>query len=111
MAKIDIITLSGITASDGSLIASGATVKFNSEFFAASTDIQITLQVYRNRQLFEGGFNSISIPEEILPYDFMLSVPEEEYYVLTPADLYFRVCEYLNSLGIEDLFEIKIITD
>ena len=32
MAKIDIITLTGLTATDGSMITSGATVKFLSEF-------------------------------------------------------------------------------
>ena len=108
MAKIDIITLSGITASDGSVIASGATVKFNSEFSAASTDIRVMLQVYRNRELFESGYTSIQISEETLPYDFMLSIPEEEFYVLTPAILYQEVCDYLNTL-IPDMFEVKIV--
>ena len=107
MAKIDIITLTGLTASDGSIIASGATVKFDSEFMAASTDIRIILQIYRNRELFELGFSSTQIPEETLPYDFILNIPEEEYYVLTPAILYQEVCEYLNTL-IPNAFEIKI---
>lgn len=110
MAKIDIITTSGITASDGSTIVSGATVKFNSEFYAASTDIRIMLKVYRNRELFEEGWDCISIPEETLPYDFILTIPEEEYYVLTPAALYQEVCDYLNTL-IPDMFEIKIINN
>ena len=109
MAKIDIITLSGITASDGSEIASGATVKFDSEFYAASTDIKITPLVYRNRELFEMGYGSIRIPEETLPYDFILTIPEEEYYVLTPAILYQEVCDYLNTLH-PDCFEVKIIS-
>jgi len=110
MAKIDIITLSGITASDGSILASGATVKFDSEFHAASIDIRIMLQIYRNRELFESGFSSTPIPEETLPYDFVLTIPEEEYYVLTPAALYQEVCDYLNTL-IPDMFEVKIITE
>ena len=108
MAKIDIITLSGLTAGDGSVIASGATVKFDSEFSAASTDIRIMLQVYRNREVFEMGFSSVQIPEETLPYDFILTIPEEEFYVITPTILYQEVCEYLNTL-IPDMFEVVII--
>jgi len=108
MAKIDIITLSGLTASDGSVIASGATVKFDSEFSAASTDIRITLKLYRNRELFEMGYTSIQISQEILPYDFILTIPEEEFYVLTPTILYQEVCDYLNTL-IPDMFEVVII--
>lgn len=110
MTKIDIISLSGITASDGSVIASGATVKFDSEFHAASTDIRIMLKVYRNRELFEAGWDNTPVPEEILPYDFILSIPEEEFYVLTPAQLYQEVCDYLNE-NILDMFEVQIITE
>ena len=110
MAKIDIITLSGITASDGSVIASGATVKFDSEFYAASTDIRIMLKVYRNRELFELGYGGVQIPEETLPYDFILTIPKEEFYVITPTILYQKVCDYLNTL-IPDMFEVNIITE
>jgi len=110
MAKIDIITLSGLTASDGSVVASGATVKFNSEFQAASTDILIKPQIYRNREMFELGYDFILIPEEIIPNDFVLTIPEEEFYVLTPTILYQEVCDWLNE-NIGDMFEVKIITE
>ncbi len=109
MVKIDLITLSGITAGDGSVIASGATVKFSSEFQAASTDIMIKPMVYRNRELFDAGYDAIPIPEKIIPYDFVLTIPEEEFYVLTPAILYQEVCDYLNNLFGFKMFEIKII--
>lgn len=110
MTKIDIITLSGITASDGSVVASGATIKFDSEFLAATTDIKITPKLYRNRELFDAGYNNVILPEDIIPYDFILQIPIEEYYVLTPATLYQKVCDYLNTL-IVGMFEVKIITD
>lgn len=111
MAKIDIITLSGLTATDGSIIASGATVKFGSEFMAATTDIIIRPVVYRNRELFDAGYLNVPVPEETIPYDFILQIPEEEYYVLTPTILYGHVCDYLNTLFDTDMFEVKIITD
>jgi len=107
MAKIDIITLSGLTAGDGSILASGATVKFDSEFTAASTDIRITLRVYRNREVFENGFDNVPISKETLPNDYVMNVPEEEFYVLTPTILYEIVCVHLNQL-IPNMFEVRI---
>ena len=58
MAKIDLMLTSGLTATDGSMIASGATLKFNSEFYAGTTDINIKLKLYRNRELFESCYTN-----------------------------------------------------
>ena len=74
MAKVDLITISAITASDGSVIASGATMKFDSEFLAGSTNINIMPKLYRNRELFESGYTHIHISEEIIPYNFILII-------------------------------------
>lgn len=111
MAKIDLITLSALTSSDGSIIASGATVKFSSEFMVGNTNIIIRPVIYRNRELFEDGYSPVGISEEIIPYDFILTIPEEEYYVLTPTILYGHVGDYLNNLMGVDMFEVNIITD
>ena len=73
MAKIDLITLSGLTAIDGSLIASGATVKFETLFFIGSTEIEIRPRVFRSRELFENGFQWVKAIE--LPTDFRMNVP------------------------------------
>jgi len=107
MAKIDIITLSGLTANDGSIIESGATVKFNSEFYAASTDIIIRPMIYRNRELFELGYSDVPCDE--IPRDFILVVPEEDYYTMTPTILYEMVKDELNNRFGADMYEIQII--
>lgn len=107
MAKIDILTLTGFTATDGSFIASGATIKFTSEFQVANTDIIIRPKVFRNRELFDMGYSNVETNEII--DEFVLTIPEEEYYVLTPAILYQEVCEYLNSIAGVEKFKIKII--
>jgi hypothetical protein len=107
MAKIDIITLTGFTATDGSIIASGATIKFNSEFSARSTAIMVRPKVYRSRELFDMGYDEVHT-NEIL-HEFILQLPEEEFYVLTPAALYGKVCDYLNNWIGSTLFEVKII--
>lgn len=107
MAKIDLITLTGFTAVDGSIIASGATIKFSSEFNIRSTDIMVRPKVYRNRELFDLGYENVET-NEILN-EFVLNVPEEEFYVLTPALLYEKVRDYLNDWYGAYMFEINII--
>lgn len=107
MAKIDIITLTGLTAIDGSIIASGATIKFETLFFIGTTDIEIRPRVFRSRELFENGFQWVRTIE--LPTDFKMAIPEEEYYVLTPQIIYEKVKDYLNNLFGVDVFEINII--
>ena len=109
MAKIDILTLTGLTAIDGSVIASGATIKFESEFMVANTNIIIRPKVYRSRELFDAGYSNVETRD--IPFDFILQLPEEEYYVLTPMILYERVRDYLNNLFGEEAFEINIIVD
>jgi hypothetical protein len=107
MAKIDIITLTGFTAIDGSLIESGATVKFETLFFIGTTVVEIRPRVFRSRELFEMGFQPVKTIE--LPNDFKLLVPEAEYYTLTPQAIYEKVRDYLNNLFGADVFEINII--
>lgn len=106
--KIDILTLTGFTATDGSIISSGATIKFTSEFQVANTDIIIKPKVFRNRELFDAGYSNIGT-NEILE-QFILQLSEEDYYVLTPTILYEFVCDYLNNWIGCDVFEVKIIS-
>ena len=111
MAKIDIITLSALTASDGSIIANGATVKFQTIFNIGSISVKVYPKIWRNRELFESGFTDIQVSNEVLPDDITLSAwTEEEFYNLTPLALYQEVTKYLNGLYDTDYFEIQIIT-
>ena len=109
MAKIDLITLSGLTAIDGSVIASGAIVKFETLFFIGTTTIEIRPRVFRTRELFESGFDYVKTIE--LPTDFRLNVPEAEYYAITPEKVYEKVRDYLNNLFGDEAFKINIIVD
>lgn len=109
MGKVDLMLISGLTASDGSLVASGATLKFDSEFLAGSTNIRVMPKLYRNRELFESGYTCIDMSENVIPFDFIMGLPEEEYYLLTPFQLYQHVGMYLNSVLGGNYFELKII--
>lgn len=107
MARIDIITLTGLTAVDGSIVASGATVKFEAIFFIGSNIVEIRPRVFRNREIFEQGFEYVKTKE--LMTDFRLNVPDEEYYTITPQILYTKVKDTLNAYLNANVFEINII--
>ena len=109
MAKVDLMLISGLIASDGSIVASGATLKFDSEFKASTTRIRIFPRLYRNRELFESGYTSIHIADNIIPDVFEITLPEEEYYVLTPLLLYEAVGDWLNNFMGGTYFELQII--
>ena len=108
MAKVDLLLVSGLTASDGSIVESGATLKFDSEFVASVTDVRITPKLYRNRELFESGYTHIWISEQVIPNSFMLEFPEEEFYILTPLLLYEAVGDWLNNFLGGTYFELLI---
>lgn len=109
MAKIDLITLSGLSASDGSVIASGATVKFATKFEIGDTDVRIFPKIWRNRELFDTGFTSIQVTNETLPDDILIEgLTDEQFYNLTPATIYGMVRDWLNNYYGEDIIEVSI---
>lgn len=111
MAKIDLITLSGLTASDGSLVASGATIKFATEFAIGSNDVRVFPQIWRNRELFETGYTSIQVSNETLPQDILIEgLTDEEFYTLTPQKIYELVRDWLNNYYGGEYVKIEIIT-
>ena len=107
MGTIDIISLTGLTAIDGSLVSSGATIKFETLFLVGVNDVEIRLKIYRSRELFENGFQTIQVYE--LPNDFRMSIPDEEYYTITPFRIYQLVNQHLNMMLGGEFFELKII--
>jgi hypothetical protein len=107
MAKIDIITLTGFTAVDGSIVVSGATIKFNSEFYAKNNNVMIRPKVYRSRELFDMNYDDVRTIE--IPSEFTIHLDENDFYTLTPAVLYQKVKDYLNAYLNHNVFEIKII--
>ena len=111
MAKVDLLLTneSGITASDGSIVASGATMKFDAEFEAGSTKIKVFPKLYRNREIFENGYGNIIMPEDLIPREFVLEFTQDEYYSLTPYDLYGKVGEFLNDKLEDTFFELITI--
>jgi len=109
MAKVDLLLISGLTASDGSIVESGATLKFNSEFVAGVTDVRVTPKLYRNRDLFENGYTHVWVSEQMIPNSFVLSFAEEDFYTLTPLQLYTEVGNWLNNHLGGTYFELEII--
>ena len=110
MAKVDLITLTGLTASDGSIIASGATIKFDSEFKIGNTNVRAYPKIWRNRELFDRGYTDTQVTTEVLPDDiYITTLTEEEYYTLSPLKLYEIVRDILNEYYGVDIIELQII--
>jgi len=109
MAKVDLITISGLTASDGSFIASGATLKFDSNFFAASTHIKISPKLYRSRELFENGYNylqkkiMLKTIENVVNFDINL-LKQKNILQIISLEEYTE-----NFIEIEGMKPIKIL--
>ena len=109
MAKIDLITLSALTASDGSVIASGATVKFATKFEIGNTTVRVFPQIWRNRELFDTGYTSIHVLNETLPDDIRIDgLTDEQFYNLTPATIYGLVRDWLNNYYGADIIDVSI---
>ena len=110
--KIDLITTSGLTASDGSIIASGATIKFSTFFEIGTTNVRVYPRIYRNRELFEEGYKNVEIDNNILPDDvYITSLSVDDYYTLTPYKLYEIVRDWLNNFYGTEIIELKIIDE
>jgi hypothetical protein len=107
MAKIDLITLKELTAVDGSIILTGATIKFSSEFLVKSNHILIRPKIYRSRSLFDQGYDEV-VSDDILK-EFTLKLPEEEFYSLTPMILYEKVMTYINTWFDDEFLKINIV--
>lgn len=105
MGKINITTLSGLTVSDGSILASGATIKFESIFQSGSNDILIIVEAYRSRELFEEGYDKVKVKE--IPLEIILTLTDEEFFTITPYIVYQKVRDYLNDYVGENIFEIE----
>ena len=104
---IDIVLISGITASDGSIVDSGAIVKFSTEFPINSTNVLIRTEMYRSREIFEFGYRSIE--SNVIPSRFSISIPDEEFFTITPLVLFNKVKDYLNNHAGGDFFEIVVL--
>lgn len=108
--RIDLITKTGLTASDGTLIPSGATIKFQTVFQIGTTDVKIYPKIYKNREYFESGYTSMQVSTETLPDDITLrGILINEFYQLTPEIIYGKVRDYLNSYYGNDIIELIII--
>jgi len=109
MAKIDIISKINLTTDDGGAVLSGATIKFSSLFHSGSNDIEISLEIYRSREIMELGFSSLKIKE--IPNRFKLIINDDDFPTITPLVVYEMVKNKLNEFMEDDVFEIHITND
>lgn len=106
MNEVYLITLSGLTASDGSLIESGAIVKI-STMFELNQNIRVYLKIYRNLEIFKNGYSPIQVNGNILPDNIYFTDLINDYYSLTIEQLYTIVCNWLNDFYKSEMFKIE----
>lgn len=107
MKIVDIITISGLTATDGSSVDIGAIVKFESRFRIGVTHIQIKLKTFRSRDLFEKGYHPIELLG--IPTEFNIEIDEEMFYEITPLNLFTIVKDELNNNYGKNVFDVETI--
>jgi len=103
---VDIITTSGLTGRDGSVIAAGAVIKFETEFPIGFSGFVSRLRVYRSKAIYENGYSNVSLK------DFDNEIREdlgEEFFNLTPLILYNKVVENINNQYGATVCEVQTI--
>lgn len=110
--KIDLLTVSALTASDGSVIASGATIKFETYFEVGNTNVRVFPKIYRSRELFELGYSPITMNDQDFPKElYIQTLTENDFYTLTPQTLYTIVRDQINNFYGGSICNINIIED
>ena len=104
---MDIFTVTGLTLTDGSILDSGAILKFSTEFPIGVDGYRFEIQPYRSREIFEAGYK----PVEIM--DFMTT---GEIFVPNMSDinmigLYHTVNNFINSQYDDIVSEVVIYQD
>ena len=105
MTNIDIITLTGLTANDGSMISAGAIIKFNTEFPIGFAGFRSRIRVYRNAETYDNGYGYVML------HGIESEIIEDlgaEFFDLTPTILYTKVAEYINSHYGATVCEVEI---
>ena len=105
MTNIDIVTLTGLTAEDGSIVDAGAIIKFNTEFPIGFAGFQSMIRVYRSIETYNNGYDHVKLhgidPETIQDLG-------EDFFNLTPTVLYTKVAEYINAYYEATVCEVEI---
>ena len=92
--KKDIITITGLTAEDGSVVTAGAHMVLEIEFPVQFNGYLSRIYVYRNKQIFENGYAPIRIMDL-----------EEEMVVETTEDVAISTIHSEMVAFINDQFD------
>lgn len=97
MAKISLRTITGMTASDGSEILSGATVKFDT-ILHPNGIVEILPRIYRSETAFASGYTFILMRDEDFPSTLVIAnLNPDLMYTVTMTQLYNAARNYLND--------------
>lgn len=98
MSKITLITVTGLTASDSSYVASGATVKFDT-ILQANGEVRVYPKIYRDETAYLSGYTYVYMRSEDFPDDIIIATLDDDgLYNLTTTQLYTKVKNELNAV-------------
>lgn len=110
MASISLLTITGMTAADGSYVASGATVKFRTTI-EHTGGVRIETFVYRNETAYASGYTSFFLADAKFPKDFILIyLNPDQLYNFNIVQLYNRVRDMINQIMEVDIVDVFIQT-
>lgn len=105
MTNIDIVTLTGLTATDGSVISAGAIIKFETEFPLRYSGYVAKMWVFRNKAIYDAGYDGVLIHG--IEQEFIEDLGAE-FFDLTPTMLYTKVAEHVNNHFNATVCEVQI---
>ena len=101
--KKDIITLTGLTAEDGSIVASGAHIALEIEFPMNFQGYYARINVFRSKEIFENGYQPVrilNIEDELMKEtteDILMSSIYDDVVIFINEQFDNPVCEIVNE--------------
>lgn len=97
MASISLRTITGMTASDGSEILSGATIKFQTILHPDGM-VEINPRIYRSEEAFASGYSFILMRDEEFPSNLNIAnLNPDSMYSVTMTQLYNAARNNING--------------
>jgi hypothetical protein len=95
-----------LTAKDGSVIASGSIVKFDTNFPRTGDFIRFYIGIYRDSEAFDSGKSPVLCTEIDQYQEINLPLSQEEYNALTPITIHEKLKAYLEGIIGQGVIEI-----
>lgn len=105
--KIDIITLTGLTLADGSILDAGAVMKFTTEFPIGLDGYRFDISPYRSIEIYKAGYK----PVEIMDFNIAGEILVDNMVDVNIMGIYHSVNNFINSQYPNAVSEVVIYVE